>query len=1421
MTLEGSYNEPNYEMTGGGPEPESSVTVEAAPPDTGGGPAPDQGGGGGGDQGGGGQDINQIYQQYLGRDVDPSGAQTYAGWNPQDIIGAIQGSQEYANRGGSGLSGGSTDGGLNQIYQQYLGRNVDPSGAQTFAGWNPQDVIGAIQGSAEYANRANAGASPTGGTDINSLYQQYLGRNADPGGLATWTGQSPDAIIAGITGSQEYQNLHPGAPQITGPTGDPSTWEAVSGGKDPYNPDNEITYYKDPKTGNLYSSNDENAQIVAKGVALNDKYAQSLNLDAKSAQELYDLKNADSKQYYNQVAEKLGNQLYEEYRTNSNYDNTYKQLQSLKDVDPQAYYKTQLDFLGKQVGWQTGQNTGERAAPVLEQIKQLAPQAQAAGVSADQINSIVNTGFSTANVQNQQRIAQEAAYGGGGFNFGKDVMPGVTMIAMAAATAATGGAAAAAVGTGMGLTGAAATIAGSAVIGAGMGALSSAAYGGNIGQGAIRGAIGGAVGGAGAELSAASGLVGTETINSIAEATNLSAKQVSGIIANTAATTIAAAATGQVNGSNFAKIVGTALASSAISAYAGNVVKAIDPTMAQSAINAVSGVARVAATTALNGGNIQNALMTNIPAIIGGYAGSAYREANQPSQPTNPFGTENIGFTSGGVDKLLQTNFNPPTENVGFTTGAVNNVLQRDLTSTPGPLSSVPEANNGAFKLALETGNPDVIAAVKEGNTDVINALNRGDESLAVAVTKEPAGNLPEVPDGRMMQADVKSGEPISYVAGQTYSLNNAPDRTMKMNEDGSVTFSSPDGDQTLTGDQANKAVTEFAKYNQSNPVFNERPTSGAGLDTVGDNKSAIQQQLLREGMMNIPTTMEELKNWKLENVPGAEGVNALGNMEQAQALPKLLAQAAEYIAPKALEAAKAGADLMRSTLAANDKAYNVIRSLAQVAANDASFLAAPKTVTALELLGLGGVVSGVTALGAGASLWSTEFLRGNDVALDKLGNWVGPDDVSFASEIIKAAQSGQPLPTRTPAPGEPANDPDHQQPRPSPSIPSPARPSPARPANDPLAPEVTPSTPGRPLTPILPGPYEEPGQLPEPFITPSPMQEPGPGINPLQEPAPYSPGEEAAPLREPRPEEKIIPVPQPQPQLEPVPQLKPEPVPEPMPVPRVVPVPTPVPAPTPAPAPVPKETTPTPTEEPVNPVDITTVIDFINSGGSPNNPKGLNPKQQALLKKLMKRPTSTNDLESMIQDLAPGLTKAGAYTLGGIPSNSTTMNPTNPIPKFATGGFSSTAGSEAFSGEMPKISGSLTPGLSKANINYILTGLPGNLVGHAEGGAIEGHNPEFYSEGGLSSMENRYVEGEGDGTSDSVPAMLANGEFVIPADVVASLGNGSNEAGASVLDQFLASIREHKHSKGKKGLPPESKGPLAYLTDAKRKVKA
>ena len=118
-----------------------------------------------------------------------------------------------------------------------------------------------------------------------------------------------------------------------------------------------------------------------------------------------------------------------------------------------------------------------------------------------------------------------------------------------------------------------------------------------------------------------------------------------------------------------------------------------------------------------------------------------------------------------------------------------------------------------------------------------------------------------------------------------------------------------------------------------------------------------------------------------------------------------------------------------------------------------------------------------------------------------------------------------------------------------------------------------------------------------------------------------------------------------------------------------------------------------------------------------------------------------------------------------------------------------------------------------------IPTASPLEAFKYAEGGEVEGHNPQFYSEGGVS-MANRYVKGDGDGTSDSVPAMLATGEFVIPADVVSSLGNGDNDSGATILDEFLRTIREHKRAADAKHLPPDSKGPLAYLMQANKKVR-
>ena len=96
-----------------------------------------------------------------------------------------------------------------------------------------------------------------------------------------------------------------------------------------------------------------------------------------------------------------------------------------------------------------------------------------------------------------------------------------------------------------------------------------------------------------------------------------------------------------------------------------------------------------------------------------------------------------------------------------------------------------------------------------------------------------------------------------------------------------------------------------------------------------------------------------------------------------------------------------------------------------------------------------------------------------------------------------------------------------------------------------------------------------------------------------------------------------------------------------------------------------------------------------------------------------------------------------------------------------------------------------------------------GKMVNMADGGVS---SLGGYSDGG------RMLKGPGDGMSDSIPgviagkqpARLADGEFVVPADVVSHLGNGSTDAGAKQLYAMMDKVR--KARTGKKKQAPEVK---------------
>tara|TARA_R110000868_G_scaffold56712_5_gene175452 strand:- start:2575 stop:3684 length:1110 start_codon:yes stop_codon:yes gene_type:complete len=83
------------------------------------------------------------------------------------------------------------------------------------------------------------------------------------------------------------------------------------------------------------------------------------------------------------------------------------------------------------------------------------------------------------------------------------------------------------------------------------------------------------------------------------------------------------------------------------------------------------------------------------------------------------------------------------------------------------------------------------------------------------------------------------------------------------------------------------------------------------------------------------------------------------------------------------------------------------------------------------------------------------------------------------------------------------------------------------------------------------------------------------------------------------------------------------------------------------------------------------------------------------------------------------------------------------------------------------------------------------NLVDKVEGGDVTA----------TAEASQGQLRGPGDGMSDMIPAsvdgqqdvLLSDGEYVVPADVVSGLGNGSSDAGAKHLDEMMARVRQQR----------------------------
>jgi hypothetical protein len=94
--------------------------------------------------------------------------------------------------------------------------------------------------------------------------------------------------------------------------------------------------------------------------------------------------------------------------------------------------------------------------------------------------------------------------------------------------------------------------------------------------------------------------------------------------------------------------------------------------------------------------------------------------------------------------------------------------------------------------------------------------------------------------------------------------------------------------------------------------------------------------------------------------------------------------------------------------------------------------------------------------------------------------------------------------------------------------------------------------------------------------------------------------------------------------------------------------------------------------------------------------------------------------------------------------------------------------------------------------------------IGNMSNGFMNMGSTPAYAKGGMP----RFLSGGGDGMSDDIPAVignkqparLADGEFVIPADVVSHLGNGSSKAGAKQLYSMMDKVRSARTGNSKQG---------------------
>jgi hypothetical protein len=144
------------------------------------------------------------------------------------------------------------------------------------------------------------------------------------------------------------------------------------------------------------------------------------------------------------------------------------------------------------------------------------------------------------------------------------------------------------------------------------------------------------------------------------------------------------------------------------------------------------------------------------------------------------------------------------------------------------------------------------------------------------------------------------------------------------------------------------------------------------------------------------------------------------------------------------------------------------------------------------------------------------------------------------------------------------------------------------------------------------------------------------------------------------------------------------------------------------------------------------------------------------------------------------------------------------PVQRYADGGIAQLSQDKNFT------SGGMYPGSQIDHTQYASSpqtpmSMQATLASYdPETNPLTGEPTNHMAKGGIAGL----LKGRGDGMSDSIhatiadrqPARLADGEFVVPADVVSHLGNGSTDAGAKHLYKMMDKVRSARTGNKKQG---------------------